>query len=58
MDNYTFRTTINELLEKGVIEIMGKGRATKYILKKSSLEQSYSMKRILRIVEDRITKTS
>ena len=58
MDNYTFRTTINELLEKDVIEIMGKGRATKYILKKSSLEQSYSMKRILRIVEDRITKTS
>ena len=56
MDNYTFRTTINELLEKDMVEVVGKGRGTKYILRISSLEQSYSIKRILRFIEDKINK--
>lgn len=54
MDNYTFRTTINQLLEKDMVDVMGKGRATRYILKLSSPEQSYNMKRILRFIEDNI----
>lgn len=55
MDNYTFRATINQLLDKNMVDIIGKGRSTRYILKLSSPEQSYNMKRILRFIEDSIT---
>lgn len=54
MDNYTFRITINQLLEKDMVDIMGKGRSTRYILKLSSPERSYKLKRILRSIEDNI----
>ncbi len=54
MDNHIFRHAVNELLEKGMIEIMGKGRSTKYVLTLSSPEQSYIVKKILRLIEDRI----
>lgn len=52
IENYQFRVAINTLLEEGVIDLIGKGRATRYWLKTSSSEYSYSMKRLLRFVED------
>lgn len=52
MDNYIFRTTINELLDKGIVDVIGRGRATRYVLKMSSPEQSYNIKRVLRMIED------
>ncbi|MDO4720994.1 MAG: ATP-binding protein [Peptostreptococcaceae bacterium] len=54
MDNYAFRRTLEQLLEKDVIEVRGKGRATTYVLKLTTPEQSYSMKKILRSLEDNI----
>ena len=54
MDNYTFRTNIDILLKKNLIEVIGKGRSTKYVLKMSSSEHSYSIKRYLRTIEDKI----
>lgn len=52
IDNYQFRMAINKLMEEGMIDIEGRGRSTKYVLKTSSSEYSYSMKRLLRLVED------
>lgn len=52
IENYQFRVAINTLLKEGVIDLIGKGRATRYWLKTSSSEYSYSMKRLLRFVED------
>ena len=52
IDNYQFRTSINSLLEKDIIEVIGKGRSTRYILKTESYEYSYRLKRLLRSVED------
>lgn len=54
MENHTFRTNISQLLDKDMIEVVGKGRSTKYVLKMTSPEKSYSMKRLLRLVEDTI----
>lgn len=54
ISNYDFRVAIDGLLQKNIIETEGKGRATKYILKKSSLEHSYSLKRHLKKIEDLI----
>lgn len=52
IENYQFRVAINILLEEGMIDICGKGRSTRYVLKTGSSEFSYSMKRLLRLVED------
>ena len=52
IENYQFRVAINILLEEGMIDIRGKGRSTRYVLKTGSSEFSYSMKRLLRLVED------
>lgn len=52
IDNYQFRVAINTLLEEGMIEVMGRGRSTRYVFNTSSSEYSYSMKRLLRLVED------
>lgn len=54
IENYQFRVAINNLLEEGMIDVMGKGRSTRYVLKTSSSEYSYSMKRLLRLVEDNL----
>ncbi|MDY6018632.1 MAG: hypothetical protein SPJ15_03135 [Anaerococcus sp.] len=35
-----------------MIDVMGRGRSTRYVLKTGSSEFSYSMKRLLRLVED------
>ncbi|CAM3164880.1 RNA-binding domain-containing protein [Streptobacillus felis] len=56
IDKYTFRNVISELLDEKIIEIEGKGRATKYTLNKNSEEKSYSMKKMLRFLEDQIKK--
>ncbi|KGF47422.1 ATPase AAA [Veillonella montpellierensis DNF00314] len=52
VENYQFRVAINTLLEEGTVDVMGKGRSTRYVLKTSLSEYSYSMKRLLRAVED------
>lgn len=52
IDNYQFRVAINTLLEEGMIEVMGRGRSTRYEFNTSSSEYSYSMKRLLKLVED------
>lgn len=52
IENYKFRVAINILLEEGMIDVTGRGRSTRYVLKTSSPEYSYSMKRLLRLVED------
>lgn len=52
IENYQFRVAINTLLKEGMIDIRGKGRSTRYVLKTGSSEFSYSMKRFLRLVED------
>ena len=52
IENHKFRVAINTLLEKGMIDVVGSGRSTKYIFKKSSSEYSYSLKRLLRELED------
>lgn len=52
MDPYSFRTSIQELMDMNIIEMVGKGRSTKYMLRRSSPEQFYSMKRVLRYIED------
>lgn len=52
IENYQFRVAINTLLEEGIIDVVGRGRSTRYILKTSSSEYSYSMKRLLRLIED------
>lgn len=56
MDSYTFRITIQALLENNMLDITGKGRSTRYVLKRSSPEQSYNIKRILRSIEDSINR--
>lgn len=45
MENHMFRTTINDLLEKNMIDVIGKGRSTRYVFKLSSPEQSYGVVR-------------
>lgn len=52
IENYQFRVAINILLEEEIIDVVGGGRSTRYILKTSSSEYSYSMKRLLRLIED------
>ena len=52
IDSYQFRRAINTLLEEGTIDVIGKGRSTEYVLQMSSPEYSYSVKRLLRLVED------
>ena len=52
IENYQFRVAINTLLEKEMIDVKGKGRSTRYALKTGSSEFSYSIKRLLRSVED------
>lgn len=52
IENYQFRLAINTLLEEEMIDVSGRGRSTRYVLKTSSSEYSYSMKRLLRLVED------
>ena len=54
IENYQFRVAINTLLEEEMIEIVGRGRSTRYILKTGSSEYSYSMKRLLRAIEDNL----
>ena len=54
MENHTFRTTVTNLLSKDMIEVRGKGRSTRYVLKMSTPEQSYGIKRLLRSIEDDI----
>lgn len=52
IEKYQFRVAINAMLKEGMIDVVGRGRSTKYILKTSSSEYSYSIKRLLRLVED------
>lgn len=52
IENYQFRVAINTLLEKEMIDVKGKGRSTKYALKTGSSEFSYSIKRLLKSIED------
>ena len=52
IDKYQFRVAVKSLLEEGMIEVVGRGRSTKYKLKIGSSEFSYSLKRLLRSVED------
>lgn len=52
IENYQFRVAVNDLLEEGMLDIIGRGRSTRYMLKTSSSEYSYSIKRLLRLVED------
>lgn len=52
IENYQFRVAINALLDDEMVDVVGKGRSTRYVLKTSSSEYSYSMKRLLRLVED------
>lgn len=54
MAPYHFRVTMSELLEMNLVEMVGKGPSTKYLLKPSLPEQSYSLKRLLKFLEDRI----
>ncbi len=56
MNAYVFRTITSELLEENILEMIGKGPSTKYILKRSSPEQSYMLKRALKKIEDFITR--
>ena len=53
MENHIIRNTIKQL-SKNVIEVTGKGRSTRYILKLSSTEQSFRMKKLLRSLEGNI----
>lgn len=52
IDNYQFRTAINNLLTENIIVAVGNGRSTRYKLKIGSSEYSYSVKTLLRSVED------
>lgn len=52
LDDYSFRKTIGDLLKDNVIQKVGQGRATQYLLKLDSAESAFSMKRMLRSVED------
>lgn len=52
IENYHFRVAINTLLDEEMVDVIGKGRSTRYVLKTNSMEFSYSMKRLLRLVED------
>lgn len=54
IENYQFRVAINTLLEEKMIDVIGRGRSTRYALKTGSSEYSYSMKRLLRLVEDNL----
>lgn len=54
MDNHIFRHAINKLLEDEIIEMIGKGRSTRYVLKLSSPQHSYIVKKLLRLIEDNI----
>lgn len=52
IENYQFRVAINTLLDDEMVDVVGKGRSTRYVLKATSSEYSYSIKRLLRSVED------
>ncbi|MDO4772661.1 MAG: hypothetical protein Q4A72_03775 [Bacillota bacterium] len=54
MDNYTFRQVISELLKQDMVVVDGKGRATNYRLKRTSSEMSFGLKKLLRLLEDKI----
>lgn len=56
IENYQFRVAINYLLDEEIIDVIGKGRSTRYTLKTSSSEYSYSIKRLLRLIEDGLIK--
>lgn len=56
IENYQFRVAIGALLSEDIIDVIGRGRSTRYVLKTSSSEFSYSIKRLLRSVEDDLIK--
>lgn len=56
LDAYAFRIAVNELQAADVIVRMGKGRATRYILKPSTSESSFSIKHHLRMIEDYLVR--
>ncbi|AMB99863.1 AAA family ATPase [Aerococcus urinaehominis] len=52
---YAFRKTIGELINLGIVEKLGGGRSTRYVLLVSESLQNYKLKRMLRGIEDRIS---
>lgn len=55
IEKHTFRNAIDKLLDDEIIERIGNGPATKYSLKQTSLEMQYSIKKLLRRIEDDIS---
>lgn len=55
IEKHTFRNAIDKLLDDEIMERIGNGPATKYSLKQTSLEMQYSIKKLLRRIEDDIS---
>lgn len=56
MTEYKFRENLKALLGKKYIEIVGKGRSTKYVLPRTSSEQYHLIKQQIKNLGDFIGK--
>ena len=56
MTEYKFRENLKTLQSKKYIEIVGKGRSTKYVLPRSSSEQYHIIKQQIKNLSDFMTK--
>lgn len=56
MTEYKFRENLKTLQSKKYLEIVGKGRSTKYVLPRSSSEQYHIIKQQIKNLSDFMTK--
>lgn len=56
INDYSFRNSVKNLIDKNILESIGKGRSTKYTLKINSQEYIYSLKKILKTIDDNLVK--
>lgn len=56
MTEYKFRENLKTLQSKKYIEIVGKGRSTKYVLPRSSSEQYHIIKQQIKNLSDFMTE--
>ena len=56
MTEYKFRENLKTLQSKQYIEVIGKGRSTKYVLPRTSSEQYHIIKQKIKNLGDFMTK--
>ena len=56
MTEYKFRENLKTLQSKQYIEVIGKGRSTKYVLPRTSSEQYHIIKQQIKNLSDFMTK--